>query len=196
MSFPFNSKSIRRHKSVDVLPCVLRSLPNTFLCQVWHRSGSEQAVPVSGWVSGHPSIPLLCSRRSERPPHWGAALHAGRCSLSTQHTWKGMVHFFFPSSILNTDVMANMTVYGLCCAWCLCFVSQDNVSSLLPVFEEFLKNAPQDASYDSVRQSVVILMGSLAKHLDKNDPKVKPIVAKLITALSTPSQQVHLQWIT
>lgn len=53
-----------------------------------------------------------------------------------------------------------------------------------------MKNAPQDASYDSVRQSVVILMGSLAKHLDKSDPKVKPIVAKLITALSTPSQQV------
>lgn len=70
-------------------------------------------------------------------------------------------------------------------------MQQDNVSSLLPVFEEFLKNAPQDASYDSVRQSVVILMGSLAKHLDKNDPKVKPIVAKLITALSTPSQQVR-----
>nr|XP_023696536.1 eIF-2-alpha kinase activator GCN1 [Paramormyrops kingsleyae] len=68
---------------------------------------------------------------------------------------------------------------------------KDNVSSLLPVFEEFLKNAPQDASYDSVRQSVVILMGSLAKHLDKSDPKVKPIVAKLITALSTPSQQVQ-----
>uniref|UniRef100_A0A8B9GL29 GCN1 activator of EIF2AK4 n=1 Tax=Astyanax mexicanus TaxID=7994 RepID=A0A8B9GL29_ASTMX len=68
---------------------------------------------------------------------------------------------------------------------------KDNVNSLLPVFEEFLKNAPQDASYDSVRQSVVILMGSLAKHLDKSDPKVKPIVAKLITALSTPSQQVQ-----
>ncbi|CAB1445303.1 unnamed protein product [Pleuronectes platessa] len=68
---------------------------------------------------------------------------------------------------------------------------KDNVTCLLPVFEEFLKNAPQDASYDSVRQSVVILMGSLAKHLDKSDPKVKPIVAKLITALSTPSQQVQ-----
>ncbi|KAM8961528.1 stalled ribosome sensor GCN1 isoform 1-T1 [Pelodytes ibericus] len=68
---------------------------------------------------------------------------------------------------------------------------KDCVSSLLPVFEEFLKNAPNDASYDAVRQSVVILMGSLAKHLDKSDPKVKPIVAKLIAALSTPSQQVQ-----
>ncbi len=74
--------------------------------------------------------------------------------------------------------------------WLCLSVCQDNVNSLLPVFEEFLKNAPQDAGYDSVRQSVVILMGSLAKHLDKSDPKVKPIVAKLITALSTPSQQV------
>lgn len=86
--------------------------------------------------------------------------------------------------------MYYMAILYLTLSVCTCFVYQDNVSSLLPVFEEFLKNAPQDASYDSVRQSVVILMGSLAKHLDKNDPKVKPIVAKLITALSTPSQQV------
>lgn len=71
---------------------------------------------------------------------------------------------------------------------------QENVNSLLPVFEEFLKNAPNDASYDAVRQSVVVLMGSLAKHLEKSDPKVKPIVAKLIAALSTPSQQVPAPW--
>ncbi|XP_075424511.1 stalled ribosome sensor GCN1 isoform X2 [Ascaphus truei] len=68
---------------------------------------------------------------------------------------------------------------------------KDSVNSLLPVFEEFLKHAPNDAGYDAVRQSVVILMGSLAKHLDKSDPKIKPIVAKLIAALSTPSQQVQ-----
>ncbi|CAB1319637.1 unnamed protein product [Coregonus sp. 'balchen'] len=60
---------------------------------------------------------------------------------------------------------------------------KDNVSSLLPVFEEFLKNAPQDASYDSVRQSVVILMGSLAKHLEKSDPKVQESVASCLPPL-------------
>lgn len=76
----------------------------------------------------------------------------------------------------------------------VCLTFQENVNSLLPVFEEFLKNAPNDASYDAVRQSVVVLMGSLAKHLDKSDPKVKPIVAKLIAALSTPSQQVPALW--
>jgi hypothetical protein len=67
---------------------------------------------------------------------------------------------------------------------------QDNVTTLLPVFENFLTDAPHTASYDAVRQSVVILMGTLAKHLDAESPKVKPIVARLIETLSTPSQQV------
>ena len=67
---------------------------------------------------------------------------------------------------------------------------KDTVAELLPVFEEFLDNAPSDSSYDIVRQSVVILMGSLARHLDKDDPKVRPIIGKLIQALATPSQQV------
>ena len=50
--------------------------------------------------------------------------------------------------------------------------------------------APTSERYDSVRQNVVILLGTLARHLDKTDPKVKPIVAKLTETLSTPSQAV------
>ncbi|PSN31349.1 eIF-2-alpha kinase activator GCN1, partial [Blattella germanica] len=66
---------------------------------------------------------------------------------------------------------------------------KETVNSLLPVFEEFLDKAPDSGSFDAVRQSVVILMGSLARHLERDDRKVKPIVGKLIDALSTPSQQ-------
>uniref|UniRef100_A0A8D8V396 eIF-2-alpha kinase activator GCN1 n=1 Tax=Cacopsylla melanoneura TaxID=428564 RepID=A0A8D8V396_9HEMI len=67
-----------------------------------------------------------------------------------------------------------------------------SVSSLLPIFENLLDRAPKNsASYDSVRQSVVILMGSLARHLEPTDARIKPIVKKLIEALSTPSQQVQ-----
>lgn len=64
---------------------------------------------------------------------------------------------------------------------------------LLPVFEDFLSSAPDTASNDAVRQSIVILMGCLAKHLDKDNPKIKPIVAQLIGALSTPSQEVSVR---
>jgi hypothetical protein len=71
---------------------------------------------------------------------------------------------------------------------------QETVNSLLPVFEEFLDKAPDSGSFDAVRQSVVILMGSLARHLERDDRKVKPIVGKLIDALATPSQQVCRLW--
>jgi len=64
------------------------------------------------------------------------------------------------------------------------------VSTLLPVFEQCLSDAPATASYDALRHSVVILMGTLAKHLDADNPKVRPIVGLLIETLSTPSQQV------
>ena len=65
------------------------------------------------------------------------------------------------------------------------------VSDLLPVFEEFMDSAADNSTVDTVRQSVVIMMGGLARHLDKDDPKVRPIIAKLINALGTPSQPVQ-----
>jgi hypothetical protein len=65
------------------------------------------------------------------------------------------------------------------------------VVTLLPVFEDFLDKAPNNSDYDNIRQAVVILMGSLARHLDKDDKKIEPIVHRLLAALSTPSQQVQ-----
>lgn len=65
------------------------------------------------------------------------------------------------------------------------------VGTLLPVFEEFLDKAPNKSEFDNIRQAVVILMGSLARHLDKDDKRIGPIVTRLLAALSTPSQQVQ-----
>lgn len=68
---------------------------------------------------------------------------------------------------------------------------KDCVATLLPVFEEFLDKAPNKSEFDLIRQAVVILMGSLARHLDKDDKRIQPIVQRLLAALSTPSQQVQ-----
>ncbi|KAK9703077.1 HEAT repeat [Popillia japonica] len=68
---------------------------------------------------------------------------------------------------------------------------KDTVSTLLPVFENFMDKTSKSAHFDAVKQAVVVLMGSLARHLDKDDPRIKPIVIRLISALSTPSQQVQ-----
>ena len=46
------------------------------------------------------------------------------------------------------------------------------MTELLSIFEEFLDMAPDTSAHDTIRQSVIILTGSLAKHLAKTDPKV------------------------
>lgn len=66
------------------------------------------------------------------------------------------------------------------------------MSDQLPIFEKFLDKAPKTGSFDVVRQAVVILVGSLARHLSPEDPRIQPITMRLIAALSTPSQQVSL----
>ncbi|KAG6461050.1 hypothetical protein O3G_MSEX012395 [Manduca sexta] len=68
---------------------------------------------------------------------------------------------------------------------------KETISSQLPVFEEFLDKAPKSGGYDAVRQAVVLLMGSLARHLEPADPRIRPITLRLVAALSTPSQQVQ-----
>lgn len=68
---------------------------------------------------------------------------------------------------------------------------KESIGKLLPVFENFLDKAPKSSHYDNIRQAVVILMGSLARHLDKDDERIQPIVKRLLAALSTPSQQVQ-----
>jgi len=88
----------------------------------------------------------------------------------------------------STEVRKNMLAAALAA---VDLHGKETVNSLLSVFEEFLDKAPDSGSFDAVRQSVVILMGSLARHLERDDRKVKPIVGKLIDALSTPSQQVQ-----
>ncbi|XP_047988388.1 eIF-2-alpha kinase activator GCN1 [Leguminivora glycinivorella] len=68
---------------------------------------------------------------------------------------------------------------------------KETLGSQLPVFENFLDKAPKSGGYDAVRQSVVLLVGSLARHLEPDDARIKPITLRLIAALSTPSQQVQ-----
>ena len=40
--------------------------------------------------------------------------------------------------------------------------------------------APDTSAHDTIRQSVIILMGCLARHLDKDDPKVSSLITPLL----------------
>eukprot|EP01114_Cavostelium_apophysatum_P005269 TRINITY_DN1605_c0_g1_i7.p1 TRINITY_DN1605_c0_g1~~TRINITY_DN1605_c0_g1_i7.p1 ORF type:complete len:2557 (-),score=707.41 TRINITY_DN1605_c0_g1_i7:133-7803(-) len=67
---------------------------------------------------------------------------------------------------------------------------ESQAAVLFPFFENYL-NRPDNATQDRVRESVVIFVGTLAKHLGPADPKVGQIVDKLIDTLRTPSESVQ-----
>ncbi|XP_050410272.2 eIF-2-alpha kinase activator GCN1 [Patella vulgata] len=102
-----------------------------------------------------------------------------------------LFEFYVPGGLgdRNAEVRALMRDAALACVE---KHGMTKVDTLLPVFENFLTTAPETQEYDAIRQSVIILMGTLTKHLNlDNNPKVKPVVAQLIAALSTPSQGVQ-----
>lgn len=106
-----------------------------------------------------------------------------------------LISFFVKSGLADRheDVRAEMLAAALAVVE---LHGKDTISTVLPVFEQFMDKTPKSGGFDSVRQSVVILMGSLAKHLEKDDERLKPIVMRLVAALSTPSQQVSGNFLT
>lgn len=67
-----------------------------------------------------------------------------------------------------------------------------NLQRLMNVFETQLQGgkAPRPVS-DLVVESVIILFGRLARHLEPTDPRVIDVTKRLITALRTPSEVVQ-----
>uniref|UniRef100_A0A5K3FWT2 TOG domain-containing protein n=1 Tax=Mesocestoides corti TaxID=53468 RepID=A0A5K3FWT2_MESCO len=66
-----------------------------------------------------------------------------------------------------------------------------NLQQMLQVLEAFLNKAPNVAELDMVRQSVVVLLGSLAKYLGPDDPRVGSIFSRLLSAVSFPADVVQ-----
>ena len=65
------------------------------------------------------------------------------------------------------------------------------VTMLVPLLEAFLAEPATTEVHDRIRQGVVLYMGSLAKHIPPDDPKVAQVVKRLMDALGTPSESVQ-----
>lgn len=69
---------------------------------------------------------------------------------------------------------------------------KENVEYLIPVFEAALVSKKSvDKSDEVIRENVVVLYGSLAKHLSSSDPRLATITDRLLKTLETPSEKVQ-----
>lgn len=70
------------------------------------------------------------------------------------------------------------------------------VQLLYPLLEAHLAKthemSPEGAAHsDRVREGAVLLLGTMARHLVPEDPKVRDIIEKLLHVLATPSESVQ-----
>ncbi|KAK5667273.1 translational activator of GCN4 [Batrachochytrium dendrobatidis] len=70
---------------------------------------------------------------------------------------------------------------------------KEHIRSLLDKFDAYLSRpAKADAIHDRIREAIVILLGTVAQHLEAEDPRIPEVVGKLIDTLQTPSELVQV----
>eukprot|EP00884_Botryococcus_braunii_P017378 jgi/Botrbrau1/4323/Bobra.0232s0015.1 len=70
---------------------------------------------------------------------------------------------------------------------------REGAQLMLPLLEGYLdkRKVEDEETYDRVRTGAVVFLGTLARHLQPSDPKVRSILATLMEVLTTPSGEVQ-----
>ena len=64
-------------------------------------------------------------------------------------------------------------------------------NALLALIEARMAKESDSEEGDVVREGCVVMLGTLAMFMEATDPKLKPVIARLIAALETPSESVQ-----
>lgn len=89
----------------------------------------------------------------------------------------------------NSRVRQQMTEAGTAVIACR---GQERVEKLMDVLELTLETSDKGSKQsDWLNESVIVLYGSLARHLEPGDKRVSIIIQKLLDALPTPSENVQ-----
>ena len=101
-----------------------------------------------------------------------------------------LVPFFVPGAISDRNTRVQETMLEAALVLVNSHGSK-RTQFIMSSFQTFLTKSAKTSDNDNTRRNVIILLGTMAKHLDPNDAQVKAILAQLIQALNTPSQMVQ-----
>lgn len=110
--------------------------------------------------------------------------------LATTKSVNKLVPFFVPGAISDRNIRVQETMLEAAVA----LVNEHGskrTQFIMSTFQTFLTKSAKTVENDNVRKNVIILLGTMAKHLEPNDPQVKVILTQLVQALNTPSQVVQ-----
>lgn len=73
------------------------------------------------------------------------------------------------------------------------YLDGETVQPVIAILNKHLDTSVSSSGqHDAIRESVVILLGAAAKHLQKSDSSIADIKNKLLLTSSTPSESVQL----
>ncbi|KAJ3072605.1 translational activator of GCN4, partial [Rhizoclosmatium hyalinum] len=141
-------------------------------------------------------IPESLNKQDEFPARSGIALALQACApaLQTEALLNSLFGFLIKQEALGDreeSVRLQMLEAGIAA------VNTDTgkslVNVLLKTFSDYLSQpAGSSETHDLIRESVVILLGTVAQHLDASDKKIPEVVDRLVETLKTPSEVVQM----
>lgn len=94
-----------------------------------------------------------------------------------------------PLADLNATVRRQMAESGTAI---ITISGQNHVEELMPVFEQTLETSDKATEQsDWLNEAVIVLYGSLGRHLKTGDKRLQTVIKKLLESLSTPSETVQ-----
>ncbi|KAI9344272.1 armadillo-type protein [Obelidium mucronatum] len=156
----------------------------------------KNIVPVPEYDDFGIVIPESLDKKDEWPARSGIALALQACAsvLDNEVLLNSLFDFLINQEALGDreeSVRLQMLEAGIAA------VNTDTgkslVNSLLKTFTSYLSQpAGTSETHDLIRESAVILLGTVAQHLDASDRKIPEVMDRLVETLKTPSEVVQM----
>ena len=186
-------KQLRQSASRAMAECVSNddAIFQTLLHQLkdWYRDLSRPRIPEQDEFG----IP----KKNSLADPWEARSGIAHCfkAMADKFTSSSLVDFFRFLILDKAVGDANPTVRSEMIESATRIIAihgSSRVEELMGLFEDALDISEKDSEhFDSFNEAIVILYGSLARHLRSEDDRIPKVVQRLLSILSTPSEAVQ-----